>query len=264
VFVVPHNALGILPAWGGLLLRERATAERVSSMLRSASRILGYRLSAEDGEVGRCVDFLLEPHTWIVRYVLVDAAPRGDEHRVLVSPFRLRKTEWASRRWVVDGTRDQVQTELASAPALQSLKQLIGFGLDDAEGNVGHIEDLIVDDDSWHCRFLVVNGEIRLGGRKTLVPTEWLGSLHLAEHRVEAPVPRARIESQPEFNPDAPVYQLRALSAGAAADASAHDALPDEPHMSHAWRFHPPLAWAAALQWGSRALGAALRHTHDR
>ena len=234
-------------------------------MLRSASRILGYRLSAEDGEVGRCVDFLLEPHTWIVRYVLVDAATRGEERRVLVSPFRLRKTEWTSRRWVVDGTRDQIETQLEEAPALQSLKQLIGFGLDDAQGNVGHIEDLIVDDDSWHCRCLVVNGEIRLGGRRTLVPTEWLGSVQLAEHRVEAPVPRARIENEPEFHPDAPVYHLHRLSGGTAPSASAHDDAPqDEPHVPPSWRFHPPLAWAAALQWGTRALGAALRHTHDR
>lgn len=228
-------------------------------MLRSASRILGYRLSAEDGEVGRCVDFLLEPHTWIVRYVLVDVAPRGDERAVLVSPFRLRKAEWTSRRWVVDGQRDQVETDLAAAPSLQSLKQLIGFGLDDAEGNVGHIEDLIVDDDSWHCRHLVVNGEIRLGGRRTLVPTDWLGSVHLLEHRVDALVPRARIESQPEFHPEAPVYHP-----GGSPSASSPGALPEEPHVPPSWRFHPPLAWAAALQWGTRALGAALRHPHDR
>ncbi|HEU4579186.1 MAG TPA: hypothetical protein VFS67_13070 [Polyangiaceae bacterium] len=232
-------------------------------MLRSASRILGYRLSAQDGEVGRCMDFLLEPRTWIVRYLLVDAAPPAGERRALVSPFRLRKAEWASRRWVVDGTRDQVELELARAPSLQSLKQLIGFGLDDAQGNVGHIEDLIVDDDSWHCRYLVLNGEIRLGGRKALVPTEWLGSVQLAEHRVAAPVPRARIENQPEFNPDAPVYQVRGVSAEAAG-TSPHDRSPAEPRVpSSSRRFHPPLAWAAALQWGSRALGTALRHTQE-
>jgi hypothetical protein len=248
---------------GRSLLREHADGGKVSSMLRSASRILGYRLSAEDGEVGRCVDVLLEPHTWIVRYVLVDAAPRADERRVLVSPFRLRKAEWTSRRWVVGGTRDQVELELGGAPSLQSLKQLIGFGLDDTQGNVGHIEDLIVDDDSWHCRFLVVNGEIHLGGRRTLVPTEWLGSVQLAEHRVEAPVPRARIESEPEFNPDAPVYPVRSLSDEGAPGASLHHTSPAEPHIPPSWRFNPPLAWAAALQWGSRALEAALGHSQD-
>jgi len=210
------------------------------------------------------VDFLLEPHTWIVRYVLVEASARGEERRVLVSPFRLRKTEWTSRRWVVDGTRDQVETEIAGAPALQSLQQLIGFGLDDAEGNVGHIEDLIVDDDSWHCRYLVVNGEIRLGGRRTLVPTEWLGSVHLEEHRVEAPVSRERIENEPEFHPDAPVYHLNTIAGGAAAESNLRNAPVEEAHVPPSWRFNPPLAWAAALQWGSRALGAALRHSHDR
>jgi hypothetical protein len=50
-------------------------------MLRSASRILGYRLTADDGEVGRCVDFLLEQPTWIVRYVLVDVGARLDGAR---------------------------------------------------------------------------------------------------------------------------------------------------------------------------------------
>jgi hypothetical protein len=223
-------------------------------MLRSASRILGYRLNAEDGEVGRCVDFLLERSTWVVRSIVVDPGPRLEQRlgrrRVLVSPLRLRKSDWTSRRWVLDGTREQVATNAESEPALQSLRQLIGFGLDDAEGNVGHIEDLILDDDDWQCSYLVVNGEIRLSGRKTLVPTDWLGQLHVEEHRIEAPVPRARIHAAPEYRPDAPVYHLH---------AAASAALPSEDSTVPASvRFNPPLAWANALQWGSRALEAAL------
>jgi len=231
-------------------------------MLRSASRILGYRLNAEDGEVGRCVDFLLDRTTWIVRYVLVDASPRSEQRqvmgRVMVSPLRLRKSDWTSRRWVLDGTRQQVETDPASEPALQSLKQLIGFNLDDAEGNVGHIEDLIVDDDNWHCRHLVINGEIHLSGRKTLVPTQWLGQLHVDEHRIEASVPRARIYGEPEYRPDAPVYHLHATDELRTNDGS----------VPPSWRSSPPLAWATALQWGSRALEAALapiaRERHRR
>ena len=223
-------------------------------MLRSASRILGYRLAADDGEVGRCVDFLLEQPTWIVRYVLVDTGARLEGGRILVSPLRLRKSDWASRRWALDGTREQVETEPASAPALQSLRQLLGFGLDDAEGNVGHVEDLIVDDDSWHCRYLVVNGEIRLSGRKTLVPTEWLGRLHVEEHRLEAPVPRARIEGEPEYRPEAPHYQLH-TAANDAVRPTADGSVPPS------WRFNPPLALASAVQWGTRGLKAALART---
>jgi hypothetical protein len=223
-------------------------------MLRSASRILGYRLTADDGEVGRCVDFLLEPPAWSVRYVLVDTDPRFEQQlgkrSVGVSPLRLRKSDWTSRRWVLDGTRQQLDMQPERAPGLQSLKQLLGFGLDDVEGNVGHIEDLIVDDDTWCCRYLVINGEIRLYGRKTLVPMEWLGELHVDEHRIEARVPRALIHGQPEYRPEAPVYHLHGTDPGA---------LPsDESSVPPSWRHNPPLAWASALHWGTRGLRAAL------
>jgi hypothetical protein len=251
--------VGIDPAWarlGDSLLQELAVSGKgIRAMLRSASRILGYRLNAQDGEVGRCVDFLLEQPTWTVRYVCVDAGARREGRPVWVSPLGLRKLEWTSRRWVLDGTRAQLQTEPASEPSLQSLKQLIGFGLDDADGNVGHIEDLIVDDDTWQCRYLVLNGEIRLSGRKTLVPTEWLGRVFADEHRIEAPVPRSRIENEPEYRPEAPMYHLHA-------PANDHEPLSARDRsVAPSWRFHPPLAWSQALQWGSRALGAALART---
>jgi hypothetical protein len=185
---------------------------------------------------------------------VVATGARVAQRQVLVSPLRLRKSDWASRRWVLDGTREQVETEPEGEPPLQSLKQLIGFNLDDAEGNVGHIEDLIVDDDNWQCRYLVINGEVRLSGRKTLVPTDWLGQLHVDEHRIEAPVPRARIYGQPEYRPDAPVYRLHA----------ADDGLPSDATVPSSGRFHPPLAWATALQWGTRALEALAPMARER
>jgi hypothetical protein len=232
-----------------LPLGAAAAGKVIVAMLRSASRILGYRLSAQDGEIGHCVDFLLEQPSWLVRHVLVDAGPQRDGRQVLISPQGLRKLEWTSRRWVLDGTREQLEAEPTSAPELTSLRRLIGFGLDDLDGNVGHIEDLIVDDDTWQCRYLVVNGEIRLGGRKALVPTEWLGKLLADEHRVEAAVPRARIEGMPES-----VYHLHG-SASERTPLSSGGGRDTAPPSS--WRFQPPLAWAQALHWGTRKLEAA-------
>lgn len=207
------------------------------------------------------MDFLLERPNWVVRYILVDGGPRLEQRlgkrTVRVSPLRLRKSDWTSRRWVLDGTRGQVDTQAESDPALQSLKQLIGFGLDDAQGNVGYIEDLIVDDDNWQCSYLVVNGEIHLSGRKTLIPTQWLGPLHVNEHRIEAPVSRERIYAQPEYRPEAPAYHVPAAAPGM--QPSGYGSVPPP------WRFQPPLAWASALQWGTRALEAALAPmTRDR
>src|SRR5688572_11160864 len=230
-------------------------------MLRSASRILGYRLFARDGQIGRCVDLLLEPQTWRVRYVVVDAGARVDGGRVLISLSSLRKLEWTSRRWVLDGTRAELEAEPESAPALQSLEQLIGFGLDDSEGYVGHVEDLIVDDDTWHGRQLLINGEVRLAGRR-LVPIEWLGTLHAEEHRIEAPVPRARIAAAPEPR------SLHALG-GEGLSAASEPTSPPADRTSSVTTLRPPAprAWAQAVawkEWGARGLKAALQRTLHR
>jgi len=41
-------------------------------MLRSIKEIYNYVLQAEDGEIGRCKDFLFDDEHWTVRYMVVD------------------------------------------------------------------------------------------------------------------------------------------------------------------------------------------------
>lgn len=237
-------------------------------MLRSASRILGYRLLARDGNLGRCVDLLLDPHTWLVRYVVVDTGARVPGGRVLISPTSLRKAEWTSRRWVLDGTRAELESEPPSAPALQSLEQLIGFGLDDREGYVGYVEDVIVDDDSWRCHQLLINGELRLSGQRALVPTVWLGELHPNEHRITAPVTRARIASAVEAPREGRSGQDASAASHPHEPTSSPARSPASPQTSGFSPAAPAAFWAQAAawkEWGARGLKAALQRTlHGR
>ena len=41
-------------------------------MLRSIKDIQGYVLGAQDGEIGRCSDFLFDDKNWTVRYIVAD------------------------------------------------------------------------------------------------------------------------------------------------------------------------------------------------
>jgi hypothetical protein len=84
-------------------------------MLRSARNILGHRVSAKDGELGHCIDFLVDPLRWSVRYFVVEAGPWLSGRRLILSPLALSKAEWTSRRMVLDATRTRVQT----APVLE-------------------------------------------------------------------------------------------------------------------------------------------------
>lgn len=41
-------------------------------MLISVNEIAGYSLDAEDGNIGKCRDFLFDDKFWTVRYMVVD------------------------------------------------------------------------------------------------------------------------------------------------------------------------------------------------
>ena len=41
-------------------------------MLRSLNEIIGYRIEASDGELGRAKDFSFDDLSWVVRYLVVD------------------------------------------------------------------------------------------------------------------------------------------------------------------------------------------------
>jgi len=54
-------------------------------MLRSIDELRGYTLMAQDGEIGRCKDFLLEDSSWVVRYMVADTNKWLPGRKVLVS-----------------------------------------------------------------------------------------------------------------------------------------------------------------------------------
>jgi len=43
--------------------------------MRSVKEMIGCVLSARDGEIGRCKDFLFDDQLWTVRYMVADTGP---------------------------------------------------------------------------------------------------------------------------------------------------------------------------------------------
>jgi len=78
-------------------------------MLRSVNEIIGYVLEAENGEIGRCKDFLFDDRHWAVRYMVADTGKWLPGRKVLVSPIALDEPEWPGRRLPVKLTRRQIE-----------------------------------------------------------------------------------------------------------------------------------------------------------
>lgn len=90
-------------------------------------------------------------------------------------------------------------------PHLRSTREVIGYHIQATNGEIGHVEDFIVDDETWTIRYMVVDTKNWLPGKKVLVAPVWIESLHWAEAKVHVNLTRDKIEKSPEFDPAVPV-----------------------------------------------------------
>lgn len=90
-------------------------------------------------------------------------------------------------------------------PHLRSSREVIGYHIEARDGEIGHVEDLIVNDDDWLIQYLVVDTRNWLPGRKVLVSPTWAEEISWLERKVRVDLSKDTIENSPEFDPTEPV-----------------------------------------------------------
>jgi hypothetical protein len=74
------------------------------------------------------------------------------------------------------------------------------------DGDIGHVEDFIADDDLWLLRYLVVDTRNFLpGGRKVLIPPAWLTSVDWVGRSVSVELTVDGVKNCPEYDPSEPI-----------------------------------------------------------
>jgi sporulation protein YlmC with PRC-barrel domain len=82
----------------------------------------------------------------------------------------------------------------AAQSHLRSSDELIGYSIQAADGKVGHLEDLRVDDRDWAVSDLVVDTRDWLPGRKVLVPPGAVEGIDWSTREVRLRLRRAEVE----------------------------------------------------------------------
>lgn len=77
------------------------------------------------------------------------------------------------------------QTELKSEdPHLRSWREVGTYQVEALDGDVGKLDDLIVEDPTWRIRYLVIKTGGWFSGQKLLISARWVSSIAWAERRV--------------------------------------------------------------------------------
>jgi hypothetical protein len=82
---------------------------------------------------------------------------------------------------------------------LRSTNEVSGYHLNAIDGEIGHVDDFIVDDATWSIRYLVVATRNWWPGKKVLISPKWLEKISWADREVAVNLTRDTIKAAPEY-----------------------------------------------------------------
>ncbi|HQR34949.1 MAG TPA: PRC-barrel domain-containing protein [Blastocatellia bacterium] len=96
----------------------------------------------------------------------------------------------------------EIVTEARVAPEdvhLRSTQEVASYNIAAMDGEIGHIKDFILEDDSWTIRYLAIDTRNWLSGKKVLVSPQWVSSVDWAQGKVHVNLSREGIKESPEY-----------------------------------------------------------------
>jgi hypothetical protein len=86
---------------------------------------------------------------------------------------------------------------------LRSAAAVTGYHVEAVSGEIGHVEDFIIDDESWEIRYMVVDAHHWLPGKRVLIAPRWIERVSWDNSKVYINLSREVIQSGPEYHAEA-------------------------------------------------------------
>jgi len=83
--------------------------------------------------------------------------------------------------------------------SLRSCKEILGYGIAAADGEIGHVEDFLVEDEDWTLHYVLIDTRKWLLGKRVPISVHWIRNVSWPDAQIFVEVDRAQIESSPEY-----------------------------------------------------------------
>jgi len=84
---------------------------------------------------------------------------------------------------------------------LRSTHEVAGYRIRASDGELGRIDDFVMDDATWAIRYLVVDTQNWWPGKKVLMAPSWISTVSWIDRTVEIGLGCAAIKAGPEYDP---------------------------------------------------------------
>jgi len=108
----------------------------------------------------------------------------GAYHYIDINTSQLPKVKWGPKK---------------PDAHLRSTHDVKGHSIKAKDGEIGHVDDFIIDDKTWEIQYMVINTTIWWPGKKVLVSPHWIESISWDKSEVLVDVLLEVIKRAPEY-----------------------------------------------------------------
>lgn len=117
-------------------------------------------------------------------------------------PMRPEREETVRAAAAAESRNEESGPERASRESrLRSAREVEGYHIHARDGDIGHVEEYLIDSSDWRVGFLVVATRNWWPGRKVVVPTTSFEHVDWLNRMVTTTLTRDQVRSAPEFSP---------------------------------------------------------------
>lgn len=158
----------------------------------------------------------------------IEASPELEEHRPVSRQFEATTYDyygwspyWGSGYYLggyglmgvlptMMGNDPEVQRRIAAIdrqrheqdePHLRSAEEVTGYHIHATDGKIGHLSDIVLDDEDWSIRYLVIDTSNWWAGQTVLVSPRSASDIRWTERLIYLDVDRQKVKDSPAWDP---------------------------------------------------------------
>ena len=96
-------------------------------------------------------------------------------------------------------------------PHLRSCKAVMGHHIQATDGDIGHVEGLLIDEETWAVRYVIVNTSNWWLGHQVLIAPQWIQDVSWSDATVSVNLTRQAVKDAPPYDSEAPLERKQEM-----------------------------------------------------
>ena len=90
-------------------------------------------------------------------------------------------------------------------PHLRSGDEVTEYEIHSQDGEIGHVEDFVIDDETWRIRYLMVVTRNWFPGKRVLLSPDWIEEISAENREIFVTMARSTIQAAPDYDSTVPI-----------------------------------------------------------